>query len=779
MTKPLRVLIVEDDESQVLLTVRQLKKEGFELVYEWVMNRESYFQALTDKEWDVIICDYAMPGFTGEDALVIYNEQGLDIPFILMSGTVGEDIAVRMLKSGAKDYIMKDKMSMLGPAVERELKDFSNRVEKKKADAELAIAQSIIKASPVFLWKWAPYPQKEVLYVSDNVISLGYHKEDFINGNIPFETIIHPEDKPYLADLRDKYNLSGKDKYEMQYRIHTADGSVRWVIDQTSVIRDDKGEAEYTQGLIIDITETYLVKKALDESEQRLRIIVENTPVGIDLLDMEGNFLEVNKAFCNLTGYSQEELLKMNFRDITVPDDLPENEKQINALLSGKIPYIDFTKRYRCKDGSIIWVEVFASIFRDDSGKPLYFVTQAQDITARVQAEHEIQLAKAKAEESNRVKSALLANMSHEFRTPMNGILGFADLINKADVSSTVIEMSNLIKQSGKRLLRTLESIMLLAQLETENFKSKLKTETIDLSSFLNSLVIKFQPKAQDKKLSLKLEAIDELQICLDSTMLKHALYQVIENAIKFTEEGSVTISVKHQIIDNQSWVQICVIDTGISITENHIGAIFKEFVQLSEGYSRRYEGAGVGLTIAKKIIDLFEGRIEVQRNTTQGTTVTILLPVSPALSDTLEEPLSTAVVSHQKIRINRILVVEDNSINAKLLKEYLSICEKTLNCSYEIDYAVTGEGAIQMTAAKHYDIILMDINLLPGMDGLTATQHIRKVAGYAETPIVAVTGYVMPEDKDKLLDGGCSHYLGKPFDKDDIIRIMQDIAGM
>ncbi|MBM4399622.1 MAG: response regulator, partial [Candidatus Cloacimonetes bacterium] len=129
--------------------------------------------------------------------------------------------------------------------------------------------------------------------------------------------------------------------------------------------------------------------------------------------------------------------------------------------------------------------------------------------------------------------------------------------------------------------------------------------------------------------------------------------------------------------------------------------------------------------------------------------------------------------------RINRILVVEDNSINAKLMQEYLSICEKTLNCSYEIDYAVTGEEAIQLTAAKHYDIILMDINLLPGMDGLTATQHIRKVAGYAETPIVAVTGYVMPEDKDKLLDGGCSHYLGKPFDKDDIIRIMQDIAGM
>ncbi len=374
----------------------------------------------------------------------------------------------------------------------------------------------------------------------------------------------------------------------------------------------------------------------------------------------------------------------------------------------------------------------------------------------------------------NRLKSVFLANMSHELRTPMVGILGFAQILKEQLSGTNNIEMAELLLKSGKRLLTTLESILEFSQLESKQVY--INNVKISVAEKINSLVENFTDHLIEKKLSLKLDfKCKELNILADDRLFSQAINNIIDNAIKFTPKGGVCIETDKVMERNIIWGAIRVSDTGIGISREKQKVIFEDFRQASEGKSRNFEGNGLGLTVAKKIIEILNGYITVESEPGMGSQFTIYLPaIVPENNKTKEFFISSNHNGNGKRNNDEnhspeILLVEDNEMNKEVVKIYLkNICK--------VDYAKDDKTAIQLSSQKHYSIVLMDINLGNGLSGIEVMRKIKEINGYKDIPFVALTGYAMHGDKEKLLDEGCSHYLAKPFMKKDLIELIENL---
>ena len=382
------------------------------------------------------------------------------------------------------------------------------------------------------------------------------------------------------------------------------------------------------------------------------------------------------------------------------------------------------------------------------------------------------------SEESSKLKSAILMNMSHEIRTPLNGILGFAQLLSRKLQGTSEESMLSHIRVSGDRLLKTLTNIMDLAQLESE--KAPVSVEQYILKDIIWELKEKYKLLADNKNLFFNYGIDEDYRLRADRIMLAQALGHILDNAIKYTDSGEISITSDQCVEQGIFCTRIHIADTGIGIPSGEIENIFLEFRQVSQGYKRQYEGSGIGLSLVKKMISLMNGTISVDSTTGKGSVFTISLPAGiPVSKESEEKSVSDKIsVSHTgrlkpqngKSKPN-ILIVEDNKVNAELISAYLEDTVRT-------EYAPDGETALKMAENKVFDIVLMDINLGPGIDGLETMDRMRAINGYRETPVVAVTGYTMEEDKKRILNRGCDYFLAKPFTQSDLQLLIKQING-
>jgi len=388
-------------------------------------------------------------------------------------------------------------------------------------------------------------------------------------------------------------------------------------------------------------------------------------------------------------------------------------------------------------------------------------------ILEREKVHHELITAKEKAVESDRLKSTLLSNMSHEFRTPMNGILGFAELLSDELEDSLSRQMARNILDAGHRLMTTLDTILDLSQLESKKIQVGLTEEK--LVDVLQPMMSRYVIMAEQKKLSFEFLVFDEnIYATIDVELLRKVMHNIIENAIKFTKTGGVSVEISSEISDESNLLAtISIRDTGIGISPEHQKIIFQEFRQVSEGWGRGYEGSGLGLSVAKRMVALLGGDIMLESEVGHGSEFKIIFNgFHPTDANSLK------ISSKQKALVNKsisVLLVEDNYIN----KDMTTIFLKGL-CS--IDYAETGEQAIDLAKQKVYDVILMDINLGSGMNGVQATSTIRASENYKNVPIVALTGFAMAGDREKFLSQGFTHYLCKPFDRHHLLQLINSI---
>lgn len=358
----------------------------------------------------------------------------------------------------------------------------------------------------------------------------------------------------------------------------------------------------------------------------------------------------------------------------------------------------------------------------------------------------------------NRLKSNLLSNISHEFRTPLTGILGFSKLIQDSSVQDNILHYAAQVEQSAKRLQYTLENVLEFSYLESASIE--FRPQQIHISETLQSVVSEYRAQAEIKKLGFTVQFSGDDVIYCDGRHLKTIVAHLLQNAIKFTNEGEVQL-----LLDVRK--DNCIIevhDSGIGISEPVFHSIFDPFTQLSDGLGRGFEGTGLGLPIVKKLLDLLNGTIQVTKNTFGGSTFRIQIP------RTVEHLHSSAhpVVGKFDLMSDRVLYVEDNPILRKLIRSTLS--------EFNVTTVPTAEEALKLLHDQSFGLFLIDINLGAGMNGIELAKWIRGQPKFTGCVIAAITAYSMDQLSEHLDSGVFNYYLSKPFDQVELLQFIRSI---
>lgn len=410
-------------------------------------------------------------------------------------------------------------------------------------------------------------------------------------------------------------------------------------------------------------------------------------------------------------------------------------------------------------------------IYSEEDKEMLIFVSEQIALSIQhIRSEEALMNAKMAAENSSRLKSSLMANMSHELRTPMTGILGFSEILTEELDDPRMKSMASTIYKSASRLMSTLNSIIDLSAIEAD--KHSLTLKTVNLRTLFNPLLKVAHSVASDKGLYLRTSLPPTLHVLADDKLLGQMIHHLLDNALKFTIDGGISMSA-YLMNKASSEVIIRVSDTGIGIAKEHHKLIFEDFRQVSEGFSRTFEGSGIGLALCSKIANLLNARIWVESEPEKGSDFYVALPLAlPDIKEGLIDSDTAEVIRTNRLSrgpIPDVLIVEDNDVNRRLAALYLrEICNTEM--------AENGYVALEKIKRKRYDAILMDINLGAGPDGLSVANQAKASELNKNTPIIAVTGYTMHGDREKLLAKGCTHYLPKPYDKKTLLRMFTEI---
>jgi PAS domain S-box-containing protein len=516
-----------------------------------------------------------------------------------------------------------------------------------------------------------------------------------------------------------------------------------------------------------DITE----KKRNERELNKLSQAIDQSPVSIIITDINGSIEYVNSKFKEITGYSSEEVVGKNPRILKSGDQPDEYYKKLwEVITSGDEWHGEFLNKK--KNGDFFWEFAAISPIKNQKGDITNFLAIKEDITERKKAEDDLKIAKERAEEMNRLKSIFLANMSHELRTPMVAILGYSEILKNDIQNPDLNAMAKDIYDSSLRLMNTLNLVLDLSKIESQ--KSIIYYSEFNPGNIVELEMKSFEGLTKRKNIYLNIILpVEPLIVFLDERMFRQIINNLVSNAIKFTVKGGVTVKVDKEKSNGKDWLTIRITDTGIGIPKENRQIIFEEFRQISEGPDRKFEGTGLGLTITKKFVEMMSGTISAESELGTGSSFIVHLPIMKKdvqkAKPVLEELPKIDKAEDKTGLLPQVLLVEDDLSNAGVIEFFL----KDL---YEIDSVADGETGIKMAERKKYSAVLMDIDLGAGMSGLEAAKLIKKIPGYNNIPIVAVTALAMKGNREKFLSEGCTHYLAKPFDKKTLTKFLKDI---
>lgn len=520
--------------------------------------------------------------------------------------------------------------------------------------------------------------------------------------------------------------------------------------------------------IVAEMITNYLAKrtaeKALTDSEERFRNLIQSSSDIISILDIDGNISYQSPSIKDILGYEPNELIGAKLQDYIHPEDEQKVVKEFQQFASHKEEKLTVEFKFRKKNGTWAILETYGTKLMDTEDN-LHLVLNTRDISERKKTELELRKAKNKAEDMNRLKTTFLANMSHEIRTPLTGIMGFASILENELDDDEYQEMAQRIHISGKRLLDTIDAILDLSKIEAN--KININLEPVDIIKEANTAINLLQPLANTKNLSINLKTESTVvSSLLDKQLLGQILNNLLGNAIKYSDSGSITIRTGVLEYFNFPKVFIEIEDTGRGISNEFLPYIFDEFRQESHGLARKYEGSGLGLTITKNLTELMDGEISVQSEKNVGSIFTLVFPAIKYDQKVPSDPsgkkrISKKVFQHKKLKM---LITDDNA-------DSRSISNRFLKDSFDIVEAESGLEAIELAKNNQFDIILMDINLGEGMNGNETMSRIRDMEQYKDIPIIALTAYAMKGDKDHFITEGFSDYISKPFRRFDIVN--------
>lgn len=496
---------------------------------------------------------------------------------------------------------------------------------------------------------------------------------------------------------------------------------------------------------------------------KKLALVVENTSSGVVITNAELEIEWVNAGFQQITGYTLEEV-KGKKQSMLLREQHREMLNEIQQLaLAGK-PFngelLDYTKL-----GVPCWISIKGQPIIDEKGRVIKYFTIQEDITYRKAMEQDLIVAKEAAEASARSKRRFLANMSHEIRTPMNAVMGLTAQLLKTELNETQRFFANTIDTAARNLLTIINDILDISKIE----EGKLQIECLEMNlhEVLQRMMHVLQHKAEEKGIAFSLQIAPGLpkQAMGDPYRLNQVLLNVVGNAIKFTEHGSVSVACNLAEVQGDKVIEIAVTDTGIGMDADTLKHVFEEFFSQGEqGFVRRFGGTGLGLPISKSLVELMEGSLDVQSLEGRGTQVLIRIPYLTAeLAILAEEP--EAAPDFARLKGCAVLLVEDNKFNSLVARLMLR------NAGLEVSLAENGEEAVDAVSKQDFNIILMDIQM-PVMDGVSATAAIRGQL-FCDTPIIALTAHALREEKDSYLAAGMNDFLSKPFQEQELLALL------
>ena len=513
-------------------------------------------------------------------------------------------------------------------------------------------------------------------------------------------------------------------------------------------------------------------QQALRHSEARWLTFLRANPVGISItLAENGRFVEVNQTLVSMFGHTREAMLGRTSVDLGIWAEPPDRQRLLEHLMQhGRVQ--GFKAPFRHQSGRLGVMQIAAElIFLDGQPHVLGICT---DVTANELQNEELRRAKEAADVANRAKSAFLANMSHDIRTPMNAILGYAQLMQRDQaLSPGAQEKLAIIRQSGQHLLALIEDVLEMSKIEAG--RVRVQNEPFNLRGLLNDLAVMFRLRCTAKGLEFKLLEEGPLpsQVVADEVKLRRILLNLLGNSVKFTEKGSVQLQTTLTPHLDQSWLSIKVADTGLGIGAEGLAKLFHQFEQT--GIERASnQGTGLGLSISREYARLMGGDITVESQLGQGSVFHLIIPVGEGISLVPARQVSARRVMGLQPGQSPItvLVADDNATNRNWLKQLLMV----IGC--EVLEAENGKEAIQLWEKWHPQLVLMDLQM-PVVDGLEATRRIKATLAGKATVVLAITAIVQEESQRAILTAGAADLLGKPLEEESLFEKMEAYLGV
>ncbi len=577
--------------------------------------------------------------------------------------------------------------------------------------------------------------------------------------------LTHPDDWPKQARLHDMLMAGEIKEYSLDKRYVRPDGSTVWVTFTNQWHRNPDGSEQHLS-TVTDITATKRIQEELALKEAQFRFIFESVPVGLSwaVVGVDDSRI-VNPEHVRLTGVTAEQakLEPGVFLRLTHPEDAARQQELVRRLRSGEIDQFTFDKRYLRENGASVWVRLSRRLYRGSDGRPDQELNALVDITELKRVQTELHTAKDAAEKANLAKSQFLAMMSHEIRTPMNGVIGMTSLLLDTKLAPEQKDYAETIRVSGDALLTIINDILDFSKIESG--KLELEKTEFSLHECLEGTLDLLATRAAEKRLDLLYEIADGTPGTIrgDPTRLRQIIVNLLGNALKFTSEGEVLLSLRVQAATPDTVeLLFSVQDTGIGISVAARDRLFQSFTQVDSSTTRKYGGTGLGLAISKRLAELMGGRMWVESEPGRGSVFSFTIQAEPVAS----KPRLYGGGSKARVEGRRLLAVDDNSTSRRILTDLARNWGMT-----SLAVETPDEALVLLRAGEKFDAAILDMQM-PEMDGLMLAQEIRRLRSKEEMPLVLLSSIGKQEDAAGLFSAN----LTKPVKPSQLLDVLAQL---
>lgn len=523
---------------------------------------------------------------------------------------------------------------------------------------------------------------------------------------------------------------------------------------------------ERTAELEAEVHERERAQAALRDSEQRFRNILNTVPIGVIYTDLKGSVKQTNPRFCELTGYSDGELLMMTSPQYTHPDDALQDAELAARLVRGDIPMYRCQKRYVTKDRRTVWVQETVTLLRDEAGQPRRIVGVVEDITEHLRL-LEAEKARERAEAANLAKSEFLSRMSHELRTPLNAMLGFAQLLEldrRQPLSGTQRPWVAQIQQAGWHLLEMINDVLDLSRIESGNLK--LQLEPVSVPETLAASIAMVSGDAERRGIRISSELADGAgMVVADATRFKQILTNLLSNAVKYNhDDGRIHVTTR---VREPGMVELAVIDTGLGMTAQQLNELFQPFNRLGRERSSQ-EGTGIGLVISQRLAELMGGSLRARSVAGEGSSFIVTLPKASD-SETVPSTFDALAGGDPGYHRRTVLYIEDNETNVEVMRGILSQRPQV-----HLEVAGTGREGLALLQRLTPDLILLDMHL-PDFSGQHLLESMKRDERTAAIPVVIVSADATTQQIEAALTAGAARYLTKPVSVSELLSTVDE----